>query len=173
MTTPEQHDALAEGRLDAGLLHPPVRPLPDLTSTCLGRDPFWAAVPADHALAGRRTLRFADIAGEPFVLFPDSQGPALHATIRALAEQTSGALRVVAEASRVHSQLAIISGGLGVGLITQATAASLTVAGVVAVPLADTGDRLFLELHLMAEPALARELSDMIGGILAGRRRPT
>ena len=162
MSTPEQLDALAAGRIDVGLLHPPTPALPDLESLSLGKDPFWAALPSDHPLARRKRLRFAEIAGEPFVLFPERQGPVLHDRIRALVSETAGELRIAAEASRVHSQLAIVSGGLGVGLITRSTAAALRFEGVAAVPLADTTDELFLDLHLMAEADLAEELSALI-----------
>ena len=160
MTTPEQLNALAGGQIDVGLLHPPIPRVPDFDRASLGRDPFWAALPADHPLAGRKTLRFADIAGEPLVLFPEAQGPVLYDQIRAMAIESSGGFRVAAEARRIHSQLAIVSGGLGVGLVTRSTARALRFGGVTPVPLADTADRLFLELELVAEadrlPGLVR-----------------
>ncbi len=152
MTTPQQLDALEAGALDVGLLHPPARRLDGFESRPLGRDPFWAALPSDHRLARRRALRFAEIAGEPFILFPKAQGPALRETIEALAKDAGATLRVVAEAARAHSQLSLVAGGLGVGLVTRATAAQMTIRGVTVVPLKDTAERLFVELHLLAAP---------------------
>ncbi len=169
MTTPEQLDSLEAGTIDLGLLHPPTRALPDLTSLTIARDPFWAALPSDHRLAERASLRFAEIASEPFILFPERQGPVLHERIRSLVAEAGGDLHVAAEARRVHSQLSIVSGGLGVGLITQSTACALSFRGVATVPLEDTADRLFLELHLVAEPALVEEMSKMLGADGNGR----
>ena len=169
MTTPEQADALNDGRIDVALLHPPT-PLPaDFESIALGRDPFWAALPADHRLARRKALRFADIAGEPFVLFPEAQGPVLYDRIRGLAIETAGDFRLAAETRRIHSQLAIVSGGLGVGLITRSTASALSFDGAVAVRIEDTEDTLYLELDLVAEAGSARALADLAGAAPTGR----
>lgn len=167
ITTPEQLEALSGGDLDVGLLHPPVPALEDFESRSLGRDPFWAALPEDHRLARRRAIRFAEIAEDPFVLFPEAQGPALFETIQSLAREAGTTLRVVAEAGRAHSQLALIAGGLGVGLVTRSLAAQLGFKGVKVIPLKDTGERLFLELRMVAEPEAAAALFPFLR-----RRRP-
>ena len=171
MPTPEQFDALTDGRIDVGLLHPPVPALADFVSRSLGRDPFWAALPVTHPLASRRSLRFADIASEPFVLFPKPQGPVLHDRIRTLVHEAGCDLQVVAEAGRLHSQLSIIAGGLGVGLVTRSAVEAFTVRGIKAIPLSDTRDRLFVELHLVAEAARMPALLRMVRQNLGTARR--
>ena len=163
MTTPEQIDAFRDGHLDVGLLHPPFPAVPGIDGYSLGRDPFWAAVPIRHPLAKHATLRFANIAKEPFVLFPEAQGPALHAAIKELVALNGGTIEIAAEARRVHSQLALVSGGLGVGLVTRSAAMTLTFQGVAMIPLEETEDRLFVELHAMAEPGTLTRLSPMLG----------
>jgi len=152
LTTPEQLVRLTDGTLSIGLLHPPVPRVADLSLRPLGRDPFWAALPEQHPLAARPSVTFADIAGEPFVLFPAAQGPVLHAKIRDAAAVAGHDLRIVAEAGRVHSQLAIVAGGLGIGLVTRETARTLHVRGVRAIPIVDTEKMLFLELSALADP---------------------
>ncbi len=159
MSTPEQIDALGVGRIDAGLLHPPVPALPDFDSVSLGRDPFWVALPADHPLAGREALRFAEIADQPFVLFPEAQGPVLYDRIRTLAAAAGHPLTVAAEARRVHSQLAIVAGGVGIALVTRSTARTLSFTGVATVPLLAEGAGLYLALHLMADSRLMGRLA--------------
>jgi DNA-binding transcriptional LysR family regulator len=153
MTTPEQLVALSDGTLDLGLLHPPVA-IDDLAQVSFGRDPFVAAVPTDYRLAHRASLRFADIAAEPIVMFPREQGPSLYAAIERCAFEAGHELDVVATAPRVHSQLAIVSSGLGVGLVAKSLSETLTFASVTFVPIADTADRLFLELVLVGERSL-------------------
>lgn len=162
MSTPEQLEALTCGKIDVGLLHPPVPRLAGLAMHSLGMDPFWAAIPANHPLAGNQTLRFRDIAGEPLVLFPRDQGPVLYEKISGLAHKFAGRFNVVAETRRVHSQLAIVSSGLGVGLVTQSTAGTLSVRGVETIPLSDVSNDLYLELGFMCDDALARSLLPMV-----------
>ena len=162
MTTPQQLAALEAGALDVGLLHPPARRWDGFETRPLGRDPSWAALPSHHRLARRRALRFAEIAGDPFILFPKAQGPPLRETIETLAKHAGATLRVVAEAARAHSQLSLVAGGLGVGLVTRATAAQMTIRGVTVVPLKDTAERLFVELHLMAVPQTIASLADLL-----------
>ena len=145
MTTPEQVEALTSGRIDVGLLHPPIN-ADDIPVRSLGRDPFVAALPSDHPLAERDAIAFEEIAGEPFVLFPPTQGPSLFAAIERLAFEAGRSLRVATTASHVHSQLAIVAGGLGVGLVARGTADVLAFKGVRFVPITDTTDRLFMEL---------------------------
>ena len=163
LSTPQQVDALTLGHLDVGLLHPPVAQPADFESRTLGLDPFCAALPADHRLARRTSLRFSDIAQEPLVLFPESQGPDLYRRIRSLVREAGGDFQVAAEAKRLHSQMAIVAGGLGVGLVASQAAANLTFHGVVTVPLTDTKDRLFVELELVALGSKIEALLAMLG----------
>ena len=164
LSTPQQIEALTLGDLDVGLLHPPVARPADFESRPLGLDPFCAALPADHRLAHRTSLRFSDIAQEPLVLFPESQGPDLYRRIRSLVRKAGGDFQVAAEAKRLHSQMAIVAGGLGVGLMASEAAANMTFHGVVTVPLTDTKDRLFVELELVA-------VADRIEALLAMLRQ--
>ncbi|WP_421707698.1 LysR substrate-binding domain-containing protein [Algihabitans sp.] len=163
LSTPQQVEALTLGHLDVGLLHPPVAQPADFESRSLGLDPFCAALPADHRLARRTSLRFSDIAQEPLVLFPESQGPDLYRRIRSLVREAGGDFQVAAEAKRLHSQMAIIAGGLGVGLVASQAAANLRFHGVVTVPLTDTKDRLFVELELVALGSKIEALLAMLG----------
>ncbi|RMC33190.1 LysR family transcriptional regulator [Paracoccus alkanivorans] len=153
MTTPEQEAALLEGRIDVGLLHPPIAFL-DMPVHSLGRDPFVAALPINHPLAQSGRISFAQIAAETFVLFPREQGPSLMGAIERLAFEHGTTLNVAASAPRVHSQLAIVAGGVGIGLVTASTARALSFEGVCFVDIMDTRDRLFMELAIAGDEAL-------------------
>ena len=148
LTTPEQVSALSSGELDLGFLHPPVDldPSSGLKARSLGRTPLCAALPADHRLAGQHAVTFVDLAREPLVLFPHEQGPSLRGVIDRMAFDVGAELKVVAEAARAHTQLSLVSGGLGAGLVLESVARVLSVRGVKFVRLADTQDRLYLEL---------------------------
>lgn len=152
MSTPEQAEALGRGDLDLALLHPPVTLGEGLVAHALGRDPFWAALPDEHPLAGEASVAFSALAAHAFVLFPEAQGPALYGRVRGLAEEEAGAFKVAAEVPRLHSQLALIAGGLGVGLIPASAVPVLRFAGVSYRPLLP--EVLDLELHLVGRPHL-------------------
>ncbi len=151
LTTPAQLEALARGQIDIGLLHPPFD-YEGMATVSMGRDPFVAAVPANWDLAHRKSLSFKDIVGSPLVLFPPEQGPSLMGAIERLAFEAGGALDIAAYAPRVHSQLAIVASGIGVGLVTESMSHTLNYSGVVYVPIEGTRDRLFLELLCVGRP---------------------
>lgn len=172
MTTPQQVGALAAGRIDIGLLHPPIE-ADDLPLLSLGRDPFLAALPEAHALASRKSVAFSEIADEPFVLFPHAQGPSLSRAIERAAFEAGAKLRIAATAPRVHSQLAIVAGGVGIGLVTESTARALTFAGVRFVPIHDTRAHLFMELAVAGDEALIAAADWQAAGPEGNRARRT
>lgn len=153
MTSPQQLEALSRGQIDLALLHPPVDDR-NWTVASLGRDPFVAAIPSEWDLAKRKSLRFKDIAKMPLVLFPPEQGPSLMSAIERMTFEAGVTLGIVATAPRVHSQLAIISSGIGAGLVTEATSRTLKFSGVKYVPIADSRERLFLELQCVGRPEI-------------------
>ncbi|MEO1016420.1 MAG: LysR family transcriptional regulator [Pseudomonadota bacterium] len=159
MTTPEQEAALLNGCLDVGLLHPPTT-TDDLAVHSLERDPFVAALPRDHPLAGRSEIAFSELAGDRFVLFPREQGPSLMSAIERLAFEAGWQLDVAAAAPRVHSQLAIIAGGVGVGLVAKGASTSMGFEGVSFAEISDTRDRLFLELAIAGDEEVFSPLID-------------
>ena len=159
MTTPQQEAALLTGQLDVGLLHPPVA-TDDLIVRPLERDPLLAAFPNGHRLASMTEVSFEEIAREPFVLFPREQGPSLMGAIERLAFEAGCQLRVAATAPRVHSQLAIVAGGVGIGLVAAGAARSMNFEGVRFASIADTQDRLFLELAIAGDVGALSELDD-------------
>jgi DNA-binding transcriptional LysR family regulator len=77
LTTPEQLEALAAGRLDLGLVREPVEDT-RLSRRTLLVEPLGASLPATHPLAGRETLTLRELAGDLFVCFPRPWAPALH-----------------------------------------------------------------------------------------------
>lgn len=170
LTTPEQVAALSRGTLDLGLLHPPVE-VDDLEVRQLLRDPFWAAVPTSHPLAGQATVTFRDIAKGPLVLFPEAQGPSLMAAIRRLAFEVGADLTIAATAARTHTQLALVASGIGIGLVTRATARTLTFENVTVVPIEETRERLFLDLALVGEAQSVAAVADRLKGLQETQQR--
>ena len=171
MTTNEQVEALQRGAIDVGFGHPPLAAPNDLKVRLLVRDPLLAALPRDHILAPNCNLDFGDLAPQPFVLFPARQGPSLHAAIARACHRFGSDLKLVAEVSRIHTQLSLVAGGLGVTLVP-ASAQSIRVRGVRYKIIRNLPDGLFLETALLFYPSKRRELLDAFRAVVGARATP-
>ncbi|MEJ1975144.1 MAG: LysR substrate-binding domain-containing protein [Acetobacteraceae bacterium] len=98
MTTAEQEIALKSGRIEAGIVHPP---LDDGTLACAAiADVVFKLVLSDqNPLARRPALHLRDLADEHFILFPRSIGPRLYDTIIALCRNAGFSPQIILEAS--------------------------------------------------------------------------
>lgn len=123
---------LRSGRYDVGFGRPPC--VDDLATRVIATEPTCAVLPEGHPLASRRTLRLADLAGEPWVLTPRDSWLPWH--LRYDAEYAAAGFepRVVAEGSSVQNLLALVAAGVGVTRLA-ASSRSLRGSGVVFVPL--------------------------------------
>ena len=137
MTTIRQLDALSDGRLDAGLLRTTIGvSAPDLVTRTLSADALFAALPAGHRLAAAPTVRLADLAGEPFVLYKRDSGPVVHDTIVGHCLAAGFSPRITQEAVDVQTIVALVAANLGVSLLIAPTPHT-DEAAVVFRPLAD------------------------------------
>src|SRR5688500_417378 len=157
LLTPAQERALAEDRIDLGVLRPPLRST-GLAWRLVARERLVVAVPQSHRLAGDEPVRLAELRDEDFVVYgvPDSvvDGAVTRACL------TAGFLpRRVHEAPQTSIVLTLVAAGLGVAVLPE-SALALRVEGVRLVPLADD---VCIDLALAwrredPSPALARLL---------------
>ncbi|OSN02568.1 hypothetical protein AU490_01200 [Lonsdalea populi] len=115
-STQEQLILLSGGDIDIGLGHPPVEQPDRIVNELLFRDHFDALLPSEHDLASKPFVSFSQLAANPFVLFPEKQGPVLFAAIRDLCRLAGHPMNTAQTATRLHSQCSLIAAGLGVGL---------------------------------------------------------
>ena len=121
-TTAQQVAALREDRADVGIV---VAPLPDvarLTVVPLRREELLAVLPRRHGLASRSTLRLAELADEPWVLFPAGLGPGLYGRIVDACGRAGFAPKVAQEAVQMETIVSFVSAGMGVSLVPPAMA---------------------------------------------------
>ncbi|MDQ3901159.1 MAG: LysR substrate-binding domain-containing protein [Actinomycetota bacterium] len=128
LLTPAQADDVAAGRLDLGVLRPPVHTSGVTTATALVEQ-LVVALPADHPLAEAPTLAVADLRDEPFVLYPEGYSVMSQAVLRTCA-RAGFAPRREHTAPDTAVLLALVSGGLGVALVPE-TVREAPMAGVV------------------------------------------
>ena len=78
-------------------------------------DPMMAVLAADHPLRGRDSLRLAELADDPFILF--EQGFALNTRIEHACALRGFAPRLAARSGQLDFIIALVAAGLGVALL--------------------------------------------------------
>ncbi|MGV9792356.1 hydrogen peroxide-inducible genes activator [Gordonia sp. NPDC003422] len=120
-------DQLREGSLDAAVLALPAE-IPGMAEIPMYHEDFVLALPADHALAGRKRVDPAALADLPLLLLDEGhclRDQALEVCRIAGVRPDLGHTRAASLATAVHC----VTGGLGVTLIPQTAVASETAGG--------------------------------------------
>ena len=138
MTSNAQVDAIADGRLDVGLLRPPVSNAAVLTHA-LVVEPLVAAVPSDHHLASKSKLDLAQMADEPMVIFTPHRSP-LYGQVLSACISAGFQPRVVQEATHIMTIIGLVRAGLGIALLPQ-SASQVQMPGVRYMPMRYDGPR--------------------------------
>src|SRR6195952_3913711 len=133
MDTAAQLVALATGRIDVGLVRS-AAPRPMLTTESLAEEPLVAALAEAPPLAGESSIAPAELADEPFVLWPRALGADFFDIVTGYCREHGFSPRVVAEGQDIETQLGLVSAGWGVSL-QPAFYANLRPVGVVFRPL--------------------------------------
>ena len=128
MISSEQAEALAAGRIDAGLARMPA-PHPRLVIAASMPDPFCLALPETEAEGLPALLDLHRYADHAFVGFTRHRGPAYFDRSIHLCAEAGFSPRIRYEASTVHGVLDLVGAGLGVALVPASTAL-LAVRGV-------------------------------------------
>jgi DNA-binding transcriptional LysR family regulator len=116
LTGDRQQALLQSGELDLGLSILP-SPAPALTRRPVFREPLIAAVPASHALAGRRRASLRSLAAEPFIQFPRELAPGLYDLAIAACQKAGFTPHLAQEAIQMQTILGLVAAGLGVALV--------------------------------------------------------
>ncbi|WP_051237380.1 LysR family transcriptional regulator [Ottowia thiooxydans] len=116
-TTNRQLEDLRCGHTDLALLVGPLNDARDLNLLDLQSQQFALAIPSGHALASRQKIRMRELAAEPFVAFPSSEGAGFAATLPNACKAAGFLPKVVQEASQMQAILTLVAGGLGIALV--------------------------------------------------------
>ena len=127
--TPERvWEMVAKGRLSAGITRPvQAHQALGLKTTLLRDEPLGVALPADHALAGRRTVRWSALEGEPLIVLARREGMGLHDAVLASCRQAGFAPRLAHTPSLIGTVLSYVEAGAGLGIVTESVMASSSV----------------------------------------------
>jgi DNA-binding transcriptional LysR family regulator len=133
-TTAAQVAALRSGGLDVAIVIPPLGEDGGLRAEAFDTDRLAIALPVAHPLARQATVNLADLADEPFVLWPAREGRGFHDRVVRLCAEAGFAPRVAQEAHGMHGVLSLVAVETGVSVVP-ASMTAVRAAEVRCVPL--------------------------------------
>ncbi|KWK11171.1 LysR substrate-binding domain-containing protein [Burkholderia stagnalis] len=138
-TSDVQIEELVAGRIDAGLIIPPVPPrhAAELSYLPVVREPLVLAMPATGSpdASDDVPVRLADVAALPLVIFPRRLAPGFYDIITGCYGAAGETPRIGQEAIQMQTIVSLVSAGMGVALVPQSLR-NLRRTGVVYRPLA-------------------------------------
>ncbi len=118
LTTDRQLIWLREGRIDLGLMRPPIIE-PDVSSEVIFQESLIIALPSTHPLAMLPTIDLAALATSPFILFPRQLAPGLYDPTIALCQAAGFSPQVVQECIQMQTIVSLVSADLGVSILPE------------------------------------------------------
>lgn len=116
MTVHMQLEALAERRIDVGILRlPPKRQ--GLVFRPISRESLMVALPSAHRLARLPAIRLVALAREPFVLYPDNPQPSWTQFIEGLCQQSGFQPIIVQRTIEIQTTLSLVAAGIGLSIV--------------------------------------------------------
>jgi DNA-binding transcriptional LysR family regulator len=151
LTTDRQLIWLREGKIDVGLMRPPISE-PDVTSEIVFEESLVIALPANHPLAAADSIDLRLLAREPFILFPRQLAPGLYDPIIAICQAAGFSPVVVQECIQMQTTISLVSANLGISIVPESIQ-QVQRSGVVYKPIQDltaNGSNQLLRLATMA-----------------------
>jgi DNA-binding transcriptional LysR family regulator len=122
--TSAQSAALAAGEIACGFFHPDAT-TPGLRTRELLREKNGVLLPADHALAGKTTLRLKELVAVPWVLFPRAHNPGFYDRILAAFSKAGATPRIAEEVWPRANAVGLVRAGLGATFMCPSEASPL------------------------------------------------
>jgi DNA-binding transcriptional LysR family regulator len=148
--TAPQLKALRDGRVDVGFLRPPVEPA-GLEIETIERETIVVALPADHRMAGAKSLRITQLRDETFVLLARTESPGVYDSLAMTLSELAGNPRAVQEADDMQTLIGLVAAGIGVALVP-VSVSTLERPGVVYRPLTERAPTVELALAWRSGP---------------------
>ncbi|MFN6483834.1 MULTISPECIES: LysR family transcriptional regulator [unclassified Nostoc] len=116
LTTDQQLEWLREGRMDVGLLRPPIEENRFSCETIF-QESLMVALPEAHLLASQSNVCLTSLANEPFILFPRILAPGLYDLIISLCQQAGFSPKVAQEAIQMQTIVSLVAAEMGVAIV--------------------------------------------------------
>ncbi|MBN8959567.1 MAG: LysR family transcriptional regulator [Rhizobiales bacterium] len=131
--------ALQRGRIDLGLMLPPVEEA-TVISDVAWSDSLLAALPEAHTLAGRADLHGTDFDGHDVIVGHPERGPRCGRHVLDLLDALHVNVRIVAEVEHLQTALMLVQSGTGIAFVPGALV-DVSIAGIVFRPFAPATGR--------------------------------
>jgi len=106
--------------IDAGfVLHAPGAAPPGFATWPALAEPLVMALPDGHPALAPPRLRWADVAGEPLVIFPRQIAPSLFDAVLSAYRAQGATPRIAQEAIQMQTIVNLVSGGMGVAWVPE------------------------------------------------------
>jgi DNA-binding transcriptional LysR family regulator len=115
MVTLQQVEALKNGRIDIGFGRIYIDD-PAVVQKVIRQDPLVAALPAGHHLLGA-PVSLAQLAQEPFVLYPGNVRPSYADHVLKLFSRQDLKIRVVQMTNELQTAIGLVAAGIGITLV--------------------------------------------------------
>ena len=120
LTGDAQLRALADGRIDVGIMMPTSMRVKDLVWQSLYREPLILALASQHPLAqlsDERPISLKKLSDERFILFPRALAPGLFDKIIGVCERAGFSLHIGQQAIQMQTIISLVSANLGVAVV--------------------------------------------------------
>jgi DNA-binding transcriptional LysR family regulator len=120
MGSTAQQRAVAEGRLDLGLIRIPKDRAgldPSLAELVLQREPLVICLPRNHPLAQSDPLPLAAMRDEPFILFPREERPSYSDLVLDACAKAGFAPTIAQQTQEMQTAVSLVAAGIGVTLV--------------------------------------------------------
>jgi DNA-binding transcriptional LysR family regulator len=158
LTTDRQLIWLREGRIDIGLIRPPIVER-DLGSQIIFQESLVIALPINHHLAMVDSIDLTGLATEPFILFPRQLAPGLYDPIIAICQAAGFSPQVVQECIQMQTIVSLVSANMGVSILP-ASIQSAHRQGVIYKPIQTSTELVSLGVEKLATIAIVWRLND-------------
>ncbi len=109
--------ALADGRIDAAFVRPPVSAGEGLTLHLLESEEMVVAVPANHPLAAQTNVELRALENETFILYPRAVRPGLADAVIEACESAGFTPRIGQLAPQLSSTINLVAASLGISVV--------------------------------------------------------
>jgi DNA-binding transcriptional LysR family regulator len=142
MVPAQQMEALLTHRLDIGIIGVmDGKPPHGLQIDCIAEERPVAAVPSDHPLAGRESVRLEELKSESFIFTSRENAPSYRAWFSRLCERARFVPRIVQEVDRARTGVQYVAAGYGISVFSEHIG-RLPAPGVSFIPLRPIGLKL-------------------------------
>jgi DNA-binding transcriptional LysR family regulator len=119
MVTGEQIEALLTGRIDLGLIRPPLN-RPEFDKLRVMTEPLVAALPSGDPRLSKAVLSLSDFDARPMVMYAPEGAGYFHGMLSALFDGAGVSPQHVQHMSQIHSILALVHARIGAAVVPEA-----------------------------------------------------